>query len=420
MNVGHRLLGNRLYLLLLAGVMFSHLATYLINPIFPVYLENVRGFGLGQIGLILGAGSFAFQLGSLLGGVLSDQRGRRTVMVAGAVLQGAAMFGYGFSQAFAAFLVYSTVNGIGLGMYAPTVKAMIAGAVGAKNRTTAFSGRGIAANLGIIIAGLSITLLALGTERRIFFYAAALLLALALFFLLTLPHDRAAKASSRPSGWKEYKTILTHRSFLLFSAVSLLIWALYAQFAFILPLRGEYVLGSTSQIGLIWTINSLVLVLVQGPVSRLVLERINPSYSLFIATLLIGLGISALGLANGFFTLSLVAIVFITGEMMLMPIWDSLVGHFAKPELLGAYYGFSNVVTAVASALGTTAGGSLVERLGGVGSQLTWIGYALTSLLFLCIVGLFVYYAKDRHGDGRRQMIENARSKWNVREEKVR
>ena len=420
MNLARPLLANRLYLLLLAGVLVSHLAAYLVTPLFPVFLEKVGGFGLGQVGLILGVGSFAFQIGSLLGGFLSDQLGRRTVMVAGVLLQGVAMIGYGLSQAFVAFLGFAIVNGSGLGMYAPAVKAMIVSSVGSANRTTAFSWRGIAANLGIIIAGLSITLLALGTDRRIFFYSAAVLLALALFTRLALPDDRTAEQPSQRTAWTECKKILSHRSFLLFSAVSLLIWALYAQFALILPLRGEYVLGSPAQIGLIWTINSLVLVLLQGPVSRLVLERINPYYSLFIGTMLIGLGISSLGLANGFLALSLAAVVFIVGEMMLMPIWDSLVGHFATAELLGAYYGLANVVMAVGSAMGTAVGGSLVERLGGVGSRLPWLGYALATLFFLCLVGLFVYYAKDRHGGGQHQPTSGTGGIAHIFKEKVK
>ncbi|MBO8163744.1 MAG: MFS transporter [Brevibacillus sp.] len=403
MNSGGPLLANRVYVSLLISVLFAHLAVYLITPIFPIFLEKVKDFSVSQVGLILGAGSFAFQAGSLLGGFLSDRWGQRTLIVTGTVLQGAAMTGYGWSISYAAFLGFSVLNGIGLGLFGPSVKAMIVNAAGRERRTTAFSWRGIAANIGIIIAGGLITLLALEANRRVFFYAAAVLFLLALLTRLLLPSSRCQQDSCKKAPALDYKHILTHRSFLLFSLVSLLIWALHAQFALVLPLRGEYVLGTTSRIGLIWTINSMVLVLLQGPVSRLLLERVNPYYSLLAGTFLIGLGLFLLGWADRFLTLSLAAIIFILGEMLMLPVWDSLVGYFATEELVGAYYGISNVVSGVGAALGASVGGSLVDRFGGVASSLPWFGYGMATILFVSLLGLFVLYAKDRHGRGRPQ-----------------
>jgi MFS family permease len=391
---------NKTYTLLLALVFFMHLAAYLIVPVFPVFLQNVRAFSIAQVGLVLGVGSIAYQAASLLGGPLSDRFGRRSVMIAGALLQGLAMLGYHWGQTFWLFLVFSGVNGLGVGLLAPTIKATIADAVAEEERTAAFSWRGIFAHLGIIVAGLTITwLTALG--RTPFLLASLVFATLAVITWLTLPNDRCVGPDCRRTPLPEYLHILRHRSFLLFSGISLLIWAFYAQFALVLPLRGEHVLHTSTLIGLIWTINSVSVVLLQGVISRFVLVRINPYLALVAGIALLGAGLFGIGFARQFATLSASAVLFIMGEMLFLPVLDSLVGYFAKENWLNAYFGVANFVSGIGTALGTSIGGALVERLGGVGSPYPWIAYALATVLLAAILGLFALYAMPRHKRGR-------------------
>jgi MFS family permease len=344
-------------------------------------------------------GSIAYQAGSLLGGPLSDHYGRRSVMVAGAVTQALAMFGYQYSQAYSLFILFSGVSGLGVGLLAPTLKAMIADLVIGDLRTAAFSWRGIFAHFGIIVAGLTITWLT-AANRQPFLISAIVFLLLAAITRFALPFDRCVGEGCQSTPLREYKKILTHRSFLLFSAISLLIWAFYAQFALVMPLRGEYVLDSAALIGLIWTINSVSVVLLQGSISRFVLQRINPYLSLVAGTTLLGAGLFGMGWAEHFYSLSASAILFILGEMLFLPVLDSLVGYFAKEEWLGAYYGIANFVSGIGTAVGTSIGGNLVEHLGGVSSRSPWIAYAITTVLLVTILGLFASYAMPRHNRG--------------------
>ncbi len=393
------LMRNRNYLTLMVIVFFMHLAAYLVVPVFPVFLQKARALSIGQVGLILGVGSVAYQAGSLSGGLLSDRYGRRTVMVSGALTQSLAMLGYHFSQAYWLFLLFSGLNGWGVGLLAPTVKAMIADLVERSQRTKAFSWRGIFAHFGIIVAGLTITWL---TARNLqpFLFASFVFFLLAAVTQFTLPYDRCVGEDCKTIPLREYRQILRHRSFLLFAGITLLIWAFYAQFTLVLPLRGEHVLKSATMIGLIWTINSISVVLFQGAISRFVLERINPYLSLTLGTILLGAGLFSMGWAEHFYSLSASAILFILGEMLFMPVLDSLVGHFAKEEWLGAYFGIANFVSGIGTAIGTSVGGNLVEQLGGVGSRAPWITYGLTTIFLAAVLGLFASYAMPRHQSG--------------------
>jgi MFS family permease len=393
------LMRNKNFLLLMVIVFFMHLAAYLVIPVFPVFLQKARALSIGQVGMILGVGSVAYQAGSLAGGPLSDRYGRRSVMVAGALTQSLAMLGYHFSQTYWLFLVSSGINGLGVGLLAPTLKAMIADLVERVLRTKAFSWRGIFAHFGIIVAGVTITWL---TARNLqpFLFAALVFFVVAAVTQFTLPYDRCIGENCQATPFKEYMKILRHRSFLLFAGITLLIWAFYAQFSLVLPLRGEHVLHSATLIGLIWTINSICVVLFQGAVSRFVLERINPYLSLTAGTTLIGAGLFSMGWAEHFYSLSASAILFILGEMLFMPVLDSLVGYFAKEEWLGAYFGIANFMSGIGTAIGTSMGGNLVEQLGGIGSRSPWIAYGLMTVFLAAVLGLFASYAMPRHQRG--------------------
>jgi MFS family permease len=387
---------DKSYLMLLVLVFFMHLAAYLVIPVLPIFLQKARALSLSQVGFLLGAGSITYQIGSLIGGPMSDRLGRRSIIMIGALLQGSAMIGYHFSVGYGLFLLFASVNGLGLGLLAPTIKAMIADEVDPAQRTSAFSWRGILAHSGIIVAGLLISWMT-STGTRPFLPAGLVFITLAAFIRFGLPDDRCVGPQCQRTPLTEYKHILTHRSFLLFSLITLLIWALYAQFTLILPLRGEHVLHSATLIGLIWTINSISVVLFQGLISRFVLQRINPYLSLAAGTTLLGAGLSLMGWTEQFVTLSGAAILFILGEMLFMPVQDSLVTHFAQEEWLGAYFGFSNFVSGIGTALGTSIGGAMVERLGGVGSPYPWVAYGISTVFFTAILGLFAIYAMSRH-----------------------
>lgn len=74
---------GRPLLVLLAGILLMHLSLYMVLPLLPVILRTTRGLDPAEVGLMFGAGAIAFQVGSLVGGALSDQFGRRQAMVAG-------------------------------------------------------------------------------------------------------------------------------------------------------------------------------------------------------------------------------------------------------------------------------------------------------------------------------------------------
>lgn len=228
--------------ILLGAVIVMHIASYLIIPILPIIFRAEKGLNPTEIGIIIGIGSLAFQVGNVVSGAISDRIGKRTTMFIGSLVQTGAFIGYGFSETYYLLLIFSFTNGVGNGIYAPTLKAAIAALASQSSdtRTTAFSLRGIAANIGTSIGGLLILLLATKKSSYIFFIVAGTYLLLAILTILLLPKDCGGKKCPLIP-LDSYKLILKNKPFLIFGVLVIFINAIFSLLQLLLPLRADAV-----------------------------------------------------------------------------------------------------------------------------------------------------------------------------------
>ncbi|MFT9495280.1 MFS transporter [Anaerosolibacter sp.] len=368
-------------ILLLSSVLIMHIASYIVIPIFPIILKAEKNINPAQIGSIIAIGSLAFQGGSALGGPLSDRLGKRAAMVIGAFMQAGALFGYGISETFMLIFSFSILNGIGSGIYSPTIKAAIASLASdsAETRTTAFSLRGIAANVGVSIAGLLTLLLSKRKSAFIFFAGAAVYLLLSILTWMLLPKDCGGKSCPRVP-LNSYILIFKNKPFIIFTILSILISAIYAQLSLLLPLRADAVLENGKIVGTIWTITSITVIIFQGIISKFILQKFHPFTSLFWSVLFFGGGILLLGLSNNFIFLTFSAIVFLIGEMLMLPTTDSLTSQLAQAELIGAYFGIAGLIAGVGTALGNFLGGKIIGTYGINTTLYPWILFAIAAI----------------------------------------
>ena len=180
---------ERPLLILLLGVLLSHLGTLMVMPMLPIMLKMNEGLTLGQIGIIFAAIAIAFQLGSITGGILADRIGRRFIIGLGAFITAMGLIGFAVFSGFFLFLVAAVIVGLGTGLNAPSTKAAIAAIASSENRTTAFSMRGIAANIGTATAGLVVFFLITESTKSPFWIAAIIYVILAFKSWLLLPRN---------------------------------------------------------------------------------------------------------------------------------------------------------------------------------------------------------------------------------------
>lgn len=375
---------DRTMLILLFGVLLSHLGTYLVIPMLPIMLKIDAALSLAQIGMILAMNAISFQFGSLLGGFLADRIGRRFIIGLGAMIGAVGLIGFGLFNIFGLLLVASLITGLGNGLNAPSTKAAIAALASEETQTTAFSMRGIAANIGTAAAGLIIFFVVTGSSKLIFWIAGVIYVVLALKSWFFLPKNCGdANCPVIPSG--AYKEVFKNKPFIMFGVVSVVIWALYAQLALTLPLRATEVLPDPSNVALIWTINSGIVILAQNVMTGKVIQRLHPLTALAFGMLFIGFGVGSLYFATSFFHLVLSGAIFVVGEMLILPTIDSTISQLSTAGLIGLFFGLANVMSGLGEAGGNFIGGQLLQ-IGTEVSYLPWVVYGATGVALFLVV----------------------------------
>lgn len=103
--------------------------------------------------------------------------------------------------------------------------------------------------------------------------------------------------------------------------------------------------------------------------------------------LFIGTGLGSLFWATSFLGFVLSGVIFIIGEMLLMPTMDSAVSRMGTNSMIGAYFGLSNFVAGVGEGVGKFLGGQLLAL--GTDSLTPWLLYALGGIFIaLLLLGL--------------------------------
>lgn len=385
-------LSDRSMKILLYGVLLSHLGTFMVVPLLPIYLMQQKAMTIVDIGMILAVSPFTFQAGSIVGGWLADRIGRRFVIALGAWLNGAAIAGFALFDGFWMFVAMGLLSGLGVGLNAPSTKAAIATLASERGTsTTAFSLRGIAANIGTAAAGLVTYYLLGGANSLIFYVSAGLYAVLGIMSWAMLPKG-CGDAPCKTVPLKTYASIFKNKPFVMFSIVSIGLWALYVQLSLALPLRAEGLLADPGRVSLIWTVNSLIVIVLQTPVSRWILDRIHPMYALSFGTLFLGAGLGSLYWATSFYGLLLCGAVFIIGEMLVVPTMDSTVSRMGTAHMLGAFFGITNFVSGIGEGAGKFAGGQLL----GLGTSTPWIIYAVVAVGVSVTLGLLRFWGPMR------------------------
>lgn len=369
----------------LISILLVHIAAYFIVPILPLLLKNSKHLKAPEIGIVIGAGSLFIQLGSIIAGLLSDRVGNKFTMLLSHLCQALGLIGMGFSRGYFALVFFSALNGVGTGIYIPSTKAALTYIASENQRTTVFSLRSVSSHVGICISGIILLL----TASTINFYMAAGIYILLLIFSWRLLPNDCGDQPCPALPLKRYMEIFSDKPFMVFTGISALIWGLHTQLSFLLPLRAEAINVNTGRIGLIWTTTSIMVILTQSLISKGFLEKHPLSLSMLLGTLLVGSGIILLGWSSSFMFLILCSLIFIVGEMFMMPAIDSYNSSLANQQLIGAYFAVANLAAGIGAAAGAFSSGWILDIYTIAASTIPWLiysGYTAVVSIFIIIL----------------------------------
>jgi MFS family permease len=375
----------RSVLTLQAGGLANAFGNGLAIPFLFIYLHNVRGIDLGTAGLIVGTnGAVSIISTPLVGSLIDRVGGKRTLILSlGFMTVGYSLYPF-IETPWQGFAV-SAIAGLGNGGFWPSQSSLIAGLTPPDRRHSAFAVQRVTMNLGIGLGGLAGGLIAT-TERPDSFTLLFLLDALtfvAFIGALTFV-PQPARAAREDGGAGSYREVLRNRVFVAVLALNFVfIMAAMAQFE-VFPVYGKNEAGiSERQIGLIWFVNTVVIVLAQLPIARaLEGRRRMPVLGLLgvvwaAALALVPLAAVAFDASAAFAVFLLAFAIFAVGECLHGTVQAPLVADLADHRLIGRYMALSAFSWNVGFTLGPAIGGFVLK----VAPNAWWLAAAAVCLL---------------------------------------
>jgi MFS family permease len=305
--------------------------------------------------------------GPVFGSQIDRFGGKKTLAVSLAIMA-VGYASYAFVEvAWQGFLV-AAISGIGVGGFWPSQSTLITGLTPPEQRPAAFAMQRVVMNLGIGLGALTGGVIA--TEDSAASFAALFLLDAATFvvygvvMLFLVPAPVLGGGAHAPGTSGSYRDVLRHRAFVAVIALNaLFIFAGFSGFD-VLPVYAKNEAGLTeTEIGLLFFVNTAVIVLAQLPIARLARGRRRmPTLALFGllwagAWLLVPIA-GVAGGAEALLVLGVVMVVFAIGQCLHGAVAAPLVADLAEPRLLGRYMALNALSWQIGFALGPALGGA--------------------------------------------------------------
>ena len=382
-------------LTLQVGGLVNAFGNGMVIPFMFIYLHNVRGIDLGVTGLIVAAHAVvSIVAGPVFGSQIDRFGGKRMLALSLAILC-VGYAGYALVQEPWQGFLAAVVSGIGVGGFWPAQSTLITGHTPADQRPSAFAMQRVVMNLGIGLGALTGGLIATtdspDTFRVLFLLDATtfLVYAFVMYALVPEPDLRTGGSKGRTGSYRE---VLRHRPFVAVIALNaLFIFAGFSGFD-VLPVYAKNEGGlSEKQIGLLFLVNTLVIVFTQLPIARLARGRRRmPTLALFGllwagAWLLVPIA-GATSPETAFLVLVVVMVVFAVGQCLHGAVAGPLAADLAEPRLMGRYMALNALSWQIGFALGPAIGGFGLS----VSPTGVWILFAA-----LCLVGSVLAFAVE-------------------------
>jgi MFS family permease len=181
--------------------------------------------------------------------------------------------------------------------------------------------------------------------------------------------------------WHDLWSVAADRRFLRFCGYGLLIAAVMAQLTVALAVHSvRYVGLSEAQVGLLFTLNGAIVVLIQTPISQS-LRHVRLTAMLAVGCLFYAAGYCWAGFAPSFALMAVAIAVVTLGEVTVSPGLQTLAANLAPDKLKGRYLGFQGLAIQLGSACGPLLGGLGLQVLSPRWSPAPWLIIAALGVL---------------------------------------
>lgn len=381
-----------------------NLGFYMLMPYLAGYLAGPLGLAAWAVGLVLGVRNFSQQGMFIVGGTLADRLGYKPLIVAGCLLRTG---GFGLlvvADSLSAVLIASAATGFAGALFNPAVRAYLAADSGSR-RVDAFATFNVFYQAGILAGPLAGLALVAMDFRIVAASAATVFAILTVAQMFVLPRDRPTPQGESTTVLRDWRTVVTNRSFLLFSTAMIGSYVLSFQVYLALPLHAQALFPAHESlvVAMVFVISGLVAVAGQLRITRWFTERWGSGHSLVIGMLILAAAFTPMiafpnahrwGEAAAATALVIAAAVLAVGSAAVFPFEMDTVVSLAGDRLVGTHYGFYNTIVGIGILAGNLATGALMQTARDAGrDEAVWI--VLTAIGLIAAAAL---YGLDRAG----------------------
>src|SRR5205085_2613718 len=253
-----------------AGGVVNSLGNGIVFPFIVIYLHNVRGISFAAAGLALSVGAVAALAAGLGAGTIVDRFGGRNTLLFGLLLQAASFALFPLIREVWHGFVLLALEGAGTACFWPGQSTLLSRLTPAERTHSAFALQRIGMNLGLGLGGVVGGLIA--STRHPGSFTTLFLLDAATFFVfiavLSTIRETRAREPTETAG-SGYRAVFRDRNFVWLLGLNVLFVAVgYEVFALLPPFAKNYAGVSERWVGTMWLANTLLIVLIQLPVSK--------------------------------------------------------------------------------------------------------------------------------------------------------
>jgi DHA1 family multidrug resistance protein-like MFS transporter len=370
----------------------------MVMPIMPFYIEHF-GAGGTELGWLMATYSLMQLISAPVWGSLSDRYGRKPILSIGVLGYAITLFMFGLAKSFTMLFIARSLSGILSSATMPTAMAYISDNAPEKERSKGMGQLGAAVGVGVIFGPLMGGYLSTDSLSRPFFIGSGLAFLALLLVIFLLPESKNASDPTgeliqsngqnpppQPDSTKSLSTREVYLRVILSPAGILLLLIFIMSFGMtnFQGMIGLYVVDkfafNTRQVGAIWMVMGVMLVLVQGGLTGWLSKKLGDLTLIRLGLIGGAIGFILVALAFNYATTLLAIGVFIFALALIGPTLNSFISVFAG-EHQGTVMGLNSAMTSLGRVVGPLWGGAIYD----IDIEYPFFSGAVTLLLGLLV-----------------------------------
>ena len=377
----------RHFQILMGASFIDRLGGALMFPFFGLYVTEKFGVGMTEVGIIFAIWAVTSQVGSVIGGALTDKIGRKTMLMFGLVVSALSSIAMGLVPELRYFYITVAIAGTMGDMGGPAQQAMVADLLPEEQRAQGYGVWRVVANLAVMIGPLIGGWMATSSYLSLFITDAISSTITAGIVFATLPETKPEssedqKDESLLKTFKGYFRVFKDLLYMEFILAAVLANTVYVQMNSTLPVYLRDVHNQpASTYGIILSINAGMVVFFQFWLTRK-MSSIPPMMMMALGTLLYLVGFGMFGFVSGFFMFMLAMVILTIGEMIVIPVAQALVAQFAPEDMRGRYMAVYGIGWSIPFAVGPYLAGLVMDNI-----DPNWVWYGSIIICTFAVLG---------------------------------